>query len=187
LSAKNAALENVLAENDRLRELLRVLPREKYDLETAAVIGGNPNGPGEWLIIDKGSGSGIRESMPVIAHDGVLVGKVENAEYSSARVRLLSSQDSVVNVRTLSTNAKGIVRGRFGLGMILEMVLQTDTLSSGDRLFTSDIGSEYPPGMYVGEIRDIAPSSNSLFQQASVVTPVSYSDLRFVSVVKKSF
>lgn len=186
LMVKNAALESAEAENASLRELLKVLPKGKYDLETATVIGGNPNGPGEWLIINKGSGSGIRGSMPVIAYDGVLVGRVENVEFSSARVQLLSSQDSVVNVRTLSTNAKGIVRGRFGLGMILEMVLQTDTLSAGDRIFTSDISSEYPSGMFVGEVRDVTPSPNSLFQQATVIAPVSYSDLRFVSVVKKS-
>lgn len=185
LQARNVQLENMRAENEQLRQQLQLLPRDQYDLETALVVGGDPNGSGEWIVIDKGSSSGVVPGMPVIVHEGILVGKVEEAQITTAKIRLLSSQKSVVNVQMVETKAKGIVRGRFGLGLHLGMILQTDTLKEGDRAVTSDIGSEYPAGFFIGHIRDIRPDTDNVFQQALVVPPISFSDLRVVSVVKK--
>lgn len=184
LVAENAMYKDMKNENDQLREQLSILPRDKYDLIPAFLVSQDPNGTGNWMEIDKGSDDGISVGMPVIISKGILVGKVYQVDANSSKVILLTNPKSMVNVVTLENSAKGVVKGEYGLGIILDMVLQADSIKTGDNVVTSGVGGEVPRGLFVGTIQEIHQSADHLFQQAALTAPFQISKLQLVFVIK---
>lgn len=186
LASENARLGSVENENIVLREQLEMLPREKFELKEGSVIGLDMKGSGGWIEIDKGTKDGIIEGMPVIVSKGVLIGKIEQVGLATSQVQLITNPKSTVNIMTAKNGSMGVVRGEYGLGLSLDMVLQSDQLSAGDAVVTSGIGGNFPKGLYVGTLQEIHPSEDNLFQQGVVVSPVQMAKLQFVFVIMKS-
>lgn len=185
LASQVASLQGAQKENDVLRQQLDLAPKDKFNLDAAFVIGQDPQSLGSWIEIGKGSSDGIRPGMPVIVSDGVLVGEVGEVGTNSSKVSLLTDSDSAVNANDLETGAKGIMKGEYGLGMVMDMVAQTDVLNDGDTIVTSGLGGDIPRGLLVGKIQDIKVSPDKLFQQAIVTPQVRYRDLDMVFVIKQ--
>lgn len=184
LAKEIAGLKDIRKENEVLREQLVLSPRKEFQMEAAFVIGQNPEKTGNWLLIDKGSASGIQEGMSVVVSDGILVGKISEVYYSSAKVILLSDPFMVVNVADLETGARGVARGDYGLGVVMELVEQTETINAGDSIITSGLGGEVPRGLFIGKAQEVKMSEDKLFQQASISPRVKYSKLDVVFVIK---
>jgi rod shape-determining protein MreC len=163
---------------------LGLIPSKKFELEASFVIGQNPQKLGSWILIDKGENAGIKVGMPVIVSQGILIGKVEEVYQNVAKIILLTDSESVINVRDSETEAKGVVMGKFGLGLVLEMVSQDDILNAGDSIITSGLGGDLPKGLLIGKIQDPKVSLDRIFQGAIVVAPVKYSNLDVVFVIK---
>jgi rod shape-determining protein MreC len=171
-------------ENEELRKQMGLIPSKNFNLEASFVVGQNPQKLGSWILIDKGENSGIKTGMPVIVSQGILIGEVEEVYPNMAKAILLTDSESVINVRDSETEAKGVVRGKFGLGLVLEMVSQDDTLNAGDSIITSGLGGNLPKGLLVGKIQESKASLDRIFQEAIVVAPVKYSNLDVVFVIK---
>lgn len=186
LLAENSRLQNVENENIQLREQLGMLPREKFALEPASVIGIDVKGSGGWMEVDKGMKDGVSEGMPVIVSKGVLIGKVQQVGIATSQIQLITNPKSTVNIMTAKNGSMGVVRGEYGLGLSLDMVMQSDPLSIGDAIVTSGIGGNFPKGLYVGTLQEIHSSESNLFQQGVVTSPVQVSKLQFVFILKKS-
>lgn len=186
LSAASAMLQQEKRENENLREQLKLIPRSKFDLESSFIIGQDPQKLGSWISIDKGSFSGIQNGMPVIVSDGILVGRVEETFGNSSRVNLLTSPSSSVSVIDLESGAKGVIRGEFGLGVIMDMVSQTDVLNLGDSIVTSGLSGDIPKGLLVGKVQSFASTGDKLFQKAIISPRVKYSNLDAVFVIKNN-
>lgn len=184
LLAMNASFSEIENENKILREQMGLLPREKYELIAANIVSQDPHGMGNWIEIDKGSDSGISEGMSVIVSRGILLGRVQEVSAGKSKIVLLTNSKSAVNGVTTKNSARGIVKGEYGLGMILDMVLQTDSIQIGDEIVTSGIGEEFPRGLFIGVIQEIHNSDDNLFQQAVISSPVQVSKLQMVFVVK---
>jgi rod shape-determining protein MreC len=184
LTFENAKFQNIENENVQLREQLGMLPRDKFNLKSVSVISVDTKGLGSWIEIDKGSKDGMAIGMPVIVSKGVLIGKIQEIGISTSKVQLITNPKSTVNVMTSKNSSMGVIKGEYGLGMILDMVLQSDSLNIGDSVVTSGIGGSFPKGLYVGTIQEIHPSDDHLFQQAVVISPVAISKLQFVFVIK---
>lgn len=186
-AAKSAEVESTKKENEELREQLKLLPREKFDLESGFVIGQDPQSLGSWIMIDKGDTTGVKKGMPVIVSSGILIGRVEDVFLSSSRVNLLTSPTSSVNVEDTETSARGVIRGAFGLGLVMDMVSQTEVLKEDDQIVTSGLGGSVPKGLLIGKIEKIMSSGDGLYQQAVVSPRVRYTKLDVVSVIKNTF
>ena len=181
-----ADLRQEKKENEVLREQLELIPKKKFNLESAYVIGQDPQKLGGWLLIDKGSASGIKKGMPVIVSDGIIVGRISEVYLESSKINLLTDSESSISVYDLDTGSKGIIKGEFGLGVILDMVAQSDLLNSGDEIVTSGLGGDVPKGLLVGKTTDIRSTADKLFQQALVIPMVKYSGLDVVFIIKNS-
>ena len=184
LSVAAAKQKELQKENEELRKQLGLIPSQKFNLEASFVVGQNPQKLGSWILIDKGEKAGIRIGMPVIVSQGILIGKVEEIYSDMAKVILLTDSESIINVRDSETEAKGVVRGKFGLGLVLEMVSQDDGLNAGDSIITSGLGGDLPKGLLIGKIQEPKASLDQIFQEATVTTPVKYSNLDVVFVIK---
>jgi rod shape-determining protein MreC len=184
LLAENAMLRDMKSENALLREQLKLTPKQKFNLENALVIGQDSYGLSNWIIIDKGSSNGIKSGMPVIVSDGIMIGKIEEVYPKSSKASLLTNSQSIINAVVSGTETKGVVRGEYGLGIILDLVLQTEVLKIGDEVITSGIGGNAPRGLLIGKIQETRPSEDRLFQQAVIYPSAKFSELRLVSVIK---
>ena len=184
LLAENATVDDIKNENTILREQLNLLPRDKYNLVAAFVVSQDPNGTGNWLEIDKGSDDGIAEGMSAIVSKGILVGRIQQVSKNSSKVMLLTNPKSIINIMTVESGAKGVAKGEYGLGIIFDMVLQTDSINMGDSVITSGISGDIPRGLYVGTIQEIHQSDDHLFQQAVLTAPIQFSKLQMVFVIK---
>jgi len=185
LLAENARLKDTEKENEILRGEMKLAPREKYDLEASFIIAQDPGSRGNRFLIDKGKNSGISENMPVIVSGGILVGKVSEVFSDTSRISLITDQGSAVNAEVIDSGAKGIAKGTFGLSLMVDMISQADVIKEGDEVITSGLGKELPRGLLIGKIGKIDQSQDKLFQQATILNPVDFLDLRVVFVVKK--
>lgn len=184
LWAKISNLQDQKRENENLRNQLELAPRDRYRLEASLIIGQDPNNQGSWLMIDKGKSKGIEVDMPVIVYDGILIGKISEVYENSSKIILLTDSSSAVNVINSETGAKGILSGEYNLGLVMEMVEQTDVLKIEDNVVTSGLGGIMPKGFLIGKINQVYNTQDKLFQQAIIIPKVKYSDLDIVFVVK---
>ncbi len=191
LTKENNALASELArfkqadsENAILREQLGLIPKDKFSLIGGFVIGQDPQGSESWVIFDKGEKDGIVPGMAVIVSNGIIIGKVDEVYPTSSKINLLASSNSSVNVADVETGAKGIIRGEYGLGLVMDMVTQADVLNEGDTIVTTGLGSNIPRGLFVGKVKEVKVSQDKLFQRAVVVSRIKYSKLDVVFAIK---
>lgn len=183
LKVKNADCADTVRENDVLRKEIGLLPRDRFEFISAEVIGRDDASSGNAILISKGEVAGVQKGFAIIVGKGVLIGRVVETTPFSARVRLLSDSRSVVNAVAGATEARGVVRGEYGLGLVLDMVLQSDTLRVGDEVITSGLGGDVPRGLLIGTTTSVESSADRLFQRATLASLVRFDEIRFVSVV----
>ncbi len=171
-------------ENAELRRNLNLLPQAKESLVPATIIGRDQAGLANTFLLDVGETNDVRVGMPVVVEAGVLVGRIEKVFTNTAVVRVITAEESIINVETTSKAVRGVARGDKGLAVKLDMVEQNKELHDGDGIVTSGLGGELPRGLLLGTIHDIRLSDDKLFQQATVQLPVDIHSLRFVFVVK---
>lgn len=185
LLSENALFKDIKKENEILRNEMKLAPKEKYDLEASFIIAQDPKSPSNRFLIDKGKNRGLAENMPVIVSGGILVGKVSEVFPNTSGISLITDQNSLVNAETTDSGVKGIAKGTFGLGLMIDLVSQADVINEGDAVITSGLGNEMPRGLLIGKIGQISQSPDRLFQQAAIISPVDFSNLRIVNVIKK--
>ena len=185
LKAQIARLSDVQKENELLRKEVGLIPKDKYTLESCSIIAEDSLGSSSTILIDKGENRGLSEGMPVIISNGILVGRISGVFADSAQVTLITDRNSAVNGEVSESGAKGIVKGTYGLGIMMDMISQTEVIKEGDTVITSGLGGGMPRGLFIGKVGQASQSEDKLFQQASVVSSTDFSSLRVVFVIKK--
>ena len=197
LVAQNEALTNQVAElQNRIDQLQRNLneadilyallgfarssPDEQYI--PAQVIGKDPSPFRKYILIDKGSDSGIRAGMPVVTNKG-LVGRVDAVTASASRVRLITDSTSMINAVVLGVDAECVVQGSITGDITIEMVSQDVELVPGQVVQTSGLGGEYPADFIIGQVLNVNQINNELFQSASILPAEDFNSLQAVLVV----
>ena len=169
--SKAIRLEAQERDNAQFRGLLGLGESPKslkpYGPVTARVMGQSPTLWYAKITIDKGSSSGIKADMPVIASDGEggddsgLIGKVESATGNAAIVRLITDSSVAVAARTIGNTASGMVKPSPGnpRDLILQYVAKNDTpdvrqvvVTTGTVSKTDDLDSVFPPDLPIGRI-----------------------------------
>ena len=155
-----ADLERQLAETeslqrrvDELEEILAIEPPGELDVVAARVLATGPSDFDAIRLIDKGRQDGITVDMPVI-DEGGLVGRVVAVTDSSARIRLITDPTMRVAVRVERTGEAGILIGRGGGALQLEMFNTNTALIVGDLLVTAD--GRFPAGIPVARVTEAA-------------------------------
>lgn len=184
LSAENAGLLYMRDENETLRKSIGLEVRSRFDLLAAEIVasgGGNERGS---VVIDRGSVHGVRNGMPVIVGEGVLVGIVRETYPASSLISLITDSESALGGITVLNGSQGIVHGDRNLGISYSNVLQSSPLSQGDRVVTSGVGGTVPAGLLIGTVSSVRDSGDRLFREASILSPVDFGKLRFLFLIR---
>ena len=194
------ALETQLAETRadqaRLAELEGLLELEESlgpKIETtAAQVIANGVSNFEWTItIDKGSGEGITENMPVVASGG-LVGHIVRVSPSSSVVQLIIDPDSFVAGRLDVSRQTGLLSGERGDDLRMSLVDPTVEVMPDERVVTAGYQipgvaqSLYPPNVLIGSVSRVLSEDNALEKLVTIRPAVDFSTLNLVLVVLSS-
>jgi len=182
LSSRTAAGDEALLENRRLDHLLEM--KESITLPTlgVTVVGEDVSSWFHTLVIDRGSSSGLRVGMAVVAADGV-VGQVVKVAAESSRVLLLTDHASGVAATIQRSRARGVVKGR-GEGLCsLEFTTREEDVKVGDLVITSGIGGVYTKGLPIGEVTMVKRGQYGIFQTVTIRPRVNIAHLEEMLVI----
>ncbi|WP_228975140.1 rod shape-determining protein MreC [Streptomyces sp. DH12] len=192
LERENAELKARLGSDDRNRNrvreldtLLRTAGAGQYGIKAAEVIAiGAAQGFSWTVTIDAGSHDGIRRDMTVINGDG-LVGRVTTVGPSTSTVLLANDPDFTVGTRIERTNELGFATGQGERPLSVQLLNGKAKVRPGDRLVTFGSQADRPfvPGVPVGEVIRVDPSSGDLTRRLFVRSYAAFSRLDIVGVV----
>lgn len=173
-------------ELDELRELKYMLSvtegGDAYNSVAANIVG---KAPGNWFnvfTIDAGAGAGIRKDSIVLASNG-LVGRVyETGDNWSKVVGIIDNASSVSFQILRDANTQGIVTGSITSELSGYLFDPFAEVVIGDKLVTSGLGI-FPKGILIGEVKDVARTSDQLLKTIKVEPSVNFKRLSKVLVM----
>ncbi|MDJ0924858.1 MAG: rod shape-determining protein MreC [Acidimicrobiia bacterium] len=167
------------AELDHLREINDLTAPEDLPTVTAQI-----NSPGSSTLdlvryINKGADDGISVGDAVIDEHG-LVGRVDLAFRSSARVRLIFDPNVTISVQDEVTSQSGLLTGDNDT-LILRIFRADEPVREGNVVVTA--GSRFPPGIVVGTVKKTAADDTGFGLDTEVEAAIDPSRLDFVKVI----
>ncbi len=161
LRAENMLLQGQLDEQAVLLQTLQI-QSDYTDRQVlpARVLGTDPSGLQQKIIINRGSADGVREGMAVI--DGThFIGQVVDVEENRSSVLLITDTNASVGARMYNSRADGILygNGRANPNLTLRHINRAVTPVENEWIMTSDlfesetaqVPGNIPVGWIVGE------------------------------------
>ncbi len=182
LRMKDSLSRERLATHERLQELFQFKETYDWPVVAAQVIGHDPSGWFESVIIDKGEDAGLKANMPVVNASGV-VGRIVAVSANYAKVLLIIDQNSAVDCIIQRSRDGGVLKGLSSEVCMLDYVLETSDVNVGDKVVTSGLGGVYPKGLDVGEVLEVVTTPGELFRDIKVRPMVDFSKLEELLVI----
>ena len=168
---QNAGLQS---EIERLEALLKLPAYAEYRSEHARVVRRDFSGWWQRIVIRKGRNYGIPIGAPVIFSGGV-VGRVTEVYAYTSVVELISNPGvrlaGVIEGETQPISYQGGINPSFAnaRGVIEFVPLNVfANAAAPKRLVTSGLGGVFPPGLSIGTVVKVEPSTDGLFKTGEV-------------------
>ena len=183
-------LDELLAENNQLREALQYRKKSPLSLVATRVISRKPSHWYNTLVIDKGSAAGIVVDSPVIipmGDEAGLVGKIsEVIGPKSAVVLLLTDEMCQVSAKLENSHEQGILNGQRGAlralpNLKLRYLSKEAVAIPGQKVISSGTGELFPANLILGEVLSV--SMGIIYAEAVVKPSVNFDDLVDVFVI----
>ena len=163
-------------ENERLREALDYRnDRPELDLVTARVVGRDSLNVLETIVINRGTASGIRVGMAVVAQERLAVGDGRDRQLGGRAAYRQFVQLGERNDRQRGLRSGRDRRRRRPRADLLMRRIEPDVqLSAGDFVVTSGLGGGSPRGIPVGREVSTERPADSVFpsRQSGAAGPV---------------
>jgi rod shape-determining protein MreC len=166
--------ESLHAEILRLENLLKLPAMPSYRFEAARVVRSDFSGWWQRITIRKGSNYSIPVGAPVIFSGGVVGRIVEVHAYTSV-VDLVTSPTFRVAASAAGDNRpisyQGGINTPFSPPRGTVEFVPLDIFASRNQtkqLVTSGLGGVFPPGLIIGDIIELEPSTDGLFKSGEV-------------------
>ena len=211
LRDRTVAIDEVLAENERLKEDLNALRQtvvdyddmksenemfreyyriedtySDYDLVSAFVIGRDPMEKYYSFTIDRGSRDGVAVDDVVISPEGA-VGRVTSVNYNYAEVLTILDPAVSMGCTVSRTRDIGLAEGESLLAQenrLKMSYLPRETLvAASDLMVTTGLGGVFPSGLIVGTVEDVIPESSGKSMYAVVRPAADVRDITSVFII----
>ncbi len=183
LRSKVLSQDEILYENKRLQDELKLKAQEKETLLAARVVAHDVSPEFLGLRIDRGTKDGVEVGMGVIHTSGV-VGRVQKVTPYYSDVLTLADPSSNIDVIVQRSRARGILSGQSKqLSCKLKYIDRLDDVVLNDILISTDFGHIFPKGLFVGTVTAVIPNSNGILQTISVKSAIDIYRLEEVFLV----
>lgn len=190
LSNENASLRNQLEQKNKLLYLYKLgltdsTLRKQYDYVNTKVVNNSTKYYKNYITIDRGADAGIQPGMAVISQAGV-VGKVKTVSEHYAVVISLLNIDEQVSCVIKRTGHFGTVQweGTNTSVTSLKYIPRHVKPMIGDSIVTSEYNAIFPPGIFIGKIKEFNLRSEANFYDIKVELGQDFGRLAFVEVIK---
>lgn len=183
LQLENDVMNELLHENERLRDALDFQRLSLSKGIMARVIGKTSSPVSSTMILDKGSDHGLRKDMAVITAQGV-VGKVQAVLAGTSKVLLLTDPGTTLAVRVMRNREEGLLEGKL-VNCALKYVSFYADIQKGDLLITSGLDGIFPKGLAVARVVKVSKHEAIAFQTVLAEPSVRFSRLEEVLVLQK--
>lgn len=179
---RSSRVEQLQAENQRLRALLDLRPSLSVRTMAAEVLYDAPDPFSRKFVVDRGATHGVAIASPVINHAGVL-GQVTRVYPLSSEVTLLADKDAAIPVLNTRNQLRSAAFG-VSNGMELRFMAGNADVQVGDLLSTSGVDGIYPPGLPVARVTLVDRKIDTSFARI-LLEPVAVPDaVRHVLVLE---
>ena len=193
LKEKNVNMENIIAKEDFLKNEYNLYLKNKESLLSANVIALDSNSLLIRFNINKGSKDGVKVGDIIVqgtvgedenTYIKAVVGKVIEVGYNWSKVSSLVDSSSNVSFNVVRTQSYGAINGQEN-NLLSGFMYKSDAdIIVGDKLVTSGRGGIFPSDLYIGEVTEVKSSENNLEKKISVKSPVDFTTLFRVFVLK---
>ncbi|MBW2108537.1 MAG: rod shape-determining protein MreC [Deltaproteobacteria bacterium] len=170
---------------ERLRRLLEIKTALPQKTLFAEVVGRDPSGWFQAIVINRGTGDGVAKGMPVIAPDGI-VGQVVIASYDYSKVMLMIDRSSAIDALVQRNRARGIVAGEADALCRFKYVLRKADVRVGDVIVSSGLDGLFPKGLRLGTVAKVTRERPGIFQDVRVKPFVDFDTLEEVLIILPS-
>jgi rod shape-determining protein MreC len=187
LIVENADLKVLESENKTLREHLDFLSQNKYKYVMSNVISRGDMSEiserTETITIDKGAKNGIYAGLAVLSSQGILVGKIVEADNNISKVALTNNSQCKLAATVLNEHkTSGITEGDLGLTVKMNFIPQSEIIKLGDIIVTSGLENFIHRGLVIGKVIGVDKENNQLWQSATIEPMINPDQLVIVSV-----
>jgi len=139
-----------------------------------------------YLQINKGSASGIKEDMGVLSSNGGIVGKVVNVGTNFSQVMTLLNVINKLSVQMKRTGTSGMLSwdGKTPTELTLNGIPKTDSIKRGDTVLTGNYSLSYPSEQLVGTVVRVLKDGATNFLILKIKPTASFGSLQHVFVVE---
>jgi rod shape-determining protein MreC len=181
LLSENSALKEAAAENITLKEALGVGLAKSFQLVLAEVVSQDIGQ--DTIMINQGKKDGMSLGLPVVTQEKVLLGKISEVYDKQSRVALITGEKSSFDAKVQGTSISGVVKGKGGAQLTLDLVPKTEELKEGDLLITTTLGGIYPKDLLIGTVRNAQQSDTEPFWQTEISPLFKADELSYIFVV----
>ena len=186
-SLKANQVDQLMLENQRLRDLLALRQRVDTPARAAQVLYDAPDPYTRRVVIDQGLTQGIEPGSPVLDESGVL-GQVTRVHPFLSEVTLLVDRDQAIPVLNTRTGVRSVAygdpTGQAGGGLELRFTPTSADVQEGDLLTTSGVDGVYPPGLPVAKVDRVERRVDSAFARIHGAPLAQTQGARHVLVLK---
>lgn len=181
LVSENAKLRRNLAETQAMLSQSISLDPKTYNLLPA-----RPIGVDRYLKIDKGIGDGVKIGWAAVFKDNY-IGRVVSTAPGQSSIELVTDPDSKLAAFSIGKEgrAKGIVKGEFGLEMVMDKILHEEKISEGDLVYSEGTEGFLPRGLILGRVTQVLEKENEVFKQARLKSIFEVGDLEVVFLIQQ--
>ncbi len=172
-------------ENRALRTQLHIPAKERAAEIYARILGADPTGIGRVVVLDKGKNQGVKPGDLVAAPGHMVVGKVVETAGSTSRVMLIHDPGSSLAVRFQKSGASGVLKGDFGLTLIVDLIPKDVMIEPGDIIVTAGIEG-VKSGLVVGRVAETIKKEAALFYTVRITPAADLSRLAHVFVISST-
>ncbi|MBI2483669.1 rod shape-determining protein MreC [Candidatus Uhrbacteria bacterium] len=175
-------------ENNKLKSMLSFRDTQDLMMVTAHIIGRTTDPAQSMITIDRGTRDGLRIGLPVVAHDGTLIGRIGYSEHAISGVKLLNSPGNktlAAYESASNTFIQGVVEGKFQTGLQLSLIPITEPAERGLMVFTSGLENDIPRGLLIGFLSDVTAAPADLFYTITIRPAIQISSVRDVGILVK--
>lgn len=161
LDAITAMMQELTAENDRLRAALGFKERNKLYFKGAGVRYYGTEFGHEFLLVESKNLEGVEKGSLVIDANGLLIGSVKDIQDSYVKIGIASNPEEVYEVILLPSGTNAFAKGLGNRTFSLELISQDAIIRKGDFIV---LKSEYKT-VVAGEVIKIVSSGTGAFKE----------------------
>lgn len=183
LAIDKTELEILRQENQSLRSLLNFSKKEKK-MVLAEIIGQSADSLSTSLFINRGSDDNIKLNDPVVAEEGLLLGKIIWVDKKISLIQLITDNQSKVAAAVLNQEKTvGVVNGEHGISIQMTMIPLNEVIKINDLIVTSGLETNLPRGLIIGRVETISKELYAPFQSARLQPLVDFNKVTVAGVL----